>query len=1001
MEGLICADAVRDAAATAESLIAGSAARAEAPNNTGTADAMRAVAVERETGHLRPSDSMARDVSVLADCLWHPAAAAAAAAAEVNASLLLSCLDAPEKVSIHFKDTVQPVLLPQQQHQQHQQQHQQQEEELIGHPQQHLLLRVRGIVTRQQSLGRRLCFFDIMPPYAIEAAAATAKRETASAESPARETAAAPLRHEGSGKTDAAAGKLETATEKDSSETASAAHTTRPNAPTQQEAASESCIALCCSVSSPDVGGLDVHRSILRRLRLGDSVEAVGVLERKGELQQHPLQQQLACKLQEAMAPCAAETALQEVTRVVGFKVLALRASRPAEAEEAAAVAAAAEAVAAATLEKAQRVHLLHGRPRAALPCKQLAADPATEHGRPPAEGTAASAAAQELSRVCKMYLLVGSCGRADCPLLHVRDGRLRRQFDLLKAQKQVRRVQQQLQQQQQQHLLLRELPLQPPSGFLGGNFSALTLQDKQQQQQQQQRIYPRSLRGAVFGEWLVKTYGVERLRMGSGVVEVGGGRGELAFELAVKYQIPTTIIDPRCTYTPKSEAAQPPDARRQWETQQLHAHSGAPAAASTADAGRSYERAVVETGDACLPKQAMSSAMKSCSRSSFECPLRLNRRQAAWLLQHRGLRGKEAEAFFRESVETIPALFNADLIRESLYVQEKLLTASALVGLHPDEAAGDIVDAGLAVHARRRARSNGGRNSSNGDRNNGANSGSNSNSNGCNADDSKYTPTNHNRHSRSRSSSGSSSSANNAITNKRVGSAFNNSNDSSCNSKRDTSIVVKSNEGCGQRGHRQQQQQTATAAELPDLVLAVVPCCVFSEIFPQRRVPHTAAEAAAVSPSAAAAAAAAVPAPDDSAVPNSSAAAAGDAAVVASYSASTAALSEGSVASSGPLLQRASDSTAAYRQGESPACVPVGEACAQMHHLALHGTEGTPGSPLGVPLFTAGAGDDGNTTVRTYEELLLWLHLRDRQRRLQQQTLPMVGKNQVIFMPP
>lgn len=297
MEGLICADAVRDAAATAESLIAGSAARAEAPNNTGTADAMRAVAVERETGHLRPSDSMARDVSVLADCLWHPAAAAAAAAAEVNASLLLSCLDAPEKVSIHFKDTVQPVLLPQQQHQQHQQQHQQQEEELIGHPQQHLLLRVRGIVTRQQSLGRRLCFFDIMPPYAIEAAAATAKRETASAESPARETAAAPLRHEGSGKTDAAAGKLETATEKDSSETASAAHTTRPNAPTQQEAASESCIALCCSVSSPDVGGLDVHRSILRRLRLGDSVEAVGVLERKGELQQHPLQQQLACKL--------------------------------------------------------------------------------------------------------------------------------------------------------------------------------------------------------------------------------------------------------------------------------------------------------------------------------------------------------------------------------------------------------------------------------------------------------------------------------------------------------------------------------------------------------------------------------------------------------------------------------------------------------------------------------------------------------------------------------
>eukprot|EP00929_Paragymnodinium_shiwhaense_P087462 TRINITY_DN47637_c0_g2_i1.p1 TRINITY_DN47637_c0_g2~~TRINITY_DN47637_c0_g2_i1.p1 ORF type:complete len:493 (-),score=100.33 TRINITY_DN47637_c0_g2_i1:153-1577(-) len=52
--------------------------------------------------------------------------------------------------------------------------------------------------------------------------------------------------------------------------------------------------------------------------------------------------------------------------------------------------------------------------------------------------------------------------------------------------------------------------------------------------------------RAAVFAEWLCKTYGEERLRE-QGVLDVAGGRGDISFELAVKRKIPCIVIDPRC----------------------------------------------------------------------------------------------------------------------------------------------------------------------------------------------------------------------------------------------------------------------------------------------------------------------------------------------------------------------------------------------------------------------------------------------------------------------
>ena len=41
-------------------------------------------------------------------------------------------------------------------------------------------------------------------------------------------------------------------------------------------------------------------------------------------------------------------------------------------------------------------------------------------------------------------------------------------------------------------------------------------------------------------------TYGAERLRAGSGVLDVAGGRGGLGFELVNIVKAPTTVVDPR-----------------------------------------------------------------------------------------------------------------------------------------------------------------------------------------------------------------------------------------------------------------------------------------------------------------------------------------------------------------------------------------------------------------------------------------------------------------------
>lgn len=53
-------------------------------------------------------------------------------------------------------------------------------------------------------------------------------------------------------------------------------------------------------------------------------------------------------------------------------------------------------------------------------------------------------------------------------------------------------------------------------------------------------------LRFAVMRHWLLDTYGRDTLAAGSGVADIGGGGGDVAFQLCNVARVPATIIDPR-----------------------------------------------------------------------------------------------------------------------------------------------------------------------------------------------------------------------------------------------------------------------------------------------------------------------------------------------------------------------------------------------------------------------------------------------------------------------
>ena len=49
-----------------------------------------------------------------------------------------------------------------------------------------------------------------------------------------------------------------------------------------------------------------------------------------------------------------------------------------------------------------------------------------------------------------------------------------------------------------------------------------------------------------IFAAWLVKTFGQAELRQGRGVLDIAGGNGGVSFELSVRYGIPSTLLEMR-----------------------------------------------------------------------------------------------------------------------------------------------------------------------------------------------------------------------------------------------------------------------------------------------------------------------------------------------------------------------------------------------------------------------------------------------------------------------
>jgi hypothetical protein len=52
--------------------------------------------------------------------------------------------------------------------------------------------------------------------------------------------------------------------------------------------------------------------------------------------------------------------------------------------------------------------------------------------------------------------------------------------------------------------------------------------------------------RTKIFAQWLVDTFGRERLNSGTGVIDIAGGKGMLLYELVCKQQVETATVDPR-----------------------------------------------------------------------------------------------------------------------------------------------------------------------------------------------------------------------------------------------------------------------------------------------------------------------------------------------------------------------------------------------------------------------------------------------------------------------
>ena len=212
-----------------------------------------------------------------------------------------------------------------------------------------------------------------------------------------------------------------------------------------------------------------------------------------------------------------------------------------------------------------------------------------------------------------------------------------------------------------------------------------------------------KSIHNSIFARWLVSTFGQSDLRLGGGVVDIAGGLGLVSFELAVRYGVPSTLVEPREVVLKAITRRMGRKITRNRRRESLLVEKGpSKKRQKTEEKSDNHDRndkkglvnfieSLIPLKDDCLILDGIEDALADNRvpfthlKAYFIWPLGPGKEIACTTLVSSG-KGSNLHDFPVASVDST-ALVNA------------LQNASALIGMHSDQATEAIVDAGLALN--------------------------------------------------------------------------------------------------------------------------------------------------------------------------------------------------------------------------------------------------------------------------------------------------------------